>query len=437
LKKMMKLNLELFVPGNAKGSSETVDNVHICPGLNEDQRAELQRLLSSYRDIFSDVPGCTNVAEHRILLMDSKPITARIYPVPYSLRDSVKAELDDMIRLGIIEPSDSPYCSPLLIVKKKDGANRPVVDYRALNRVTVFDAEPMPNAEDIYARLAAARFFSKVDFCKGYWQISMAEVDREKTAFATPFGLFQFKRMPFGLQNACATYGRMMRKLLNGMTATDNFVDDVISFTQAWKSHLEELKDLFERVRQAGLTVKPSKCYFGYPSVEFLGHQVGEGKLEMLQDKVDKVALAPPPHTKKQLRAFLGLTGYYRAFIEKYAEIAAPLTDVLKGGKSSALKWEHSQAVAFSKLKVCLCAKPILHLPDMEKPFTLRTDASDVGLGAVLLQEHEDGLFPVAFASRKLTKAELRCGRKRMPGYRLGRGKILPVSLRSPVCFTD
>ena len=212
--------------------------------------------------------------------------------------------------------------------------------------------------------------------------------------------------MPFGLQNACATYGRMMRKLLKGMTATDNFVDDVISFTQAWQGYPEELKDLFERVRQAGLTVKLSKCYFGYPSVEFLGHQVGEGKLEMLQDKVDKVALAPPPHTKKQLRAALGLTGYYRSFIEKYAEIAAPPTDALKGGKSSPLKWEHPQAVAFNKLRELLCAKPILRLPDMEKPFTLRTDASDVGLGAVLLQQHEDGMFPVAYASRKLTKAE-------------------------------
>jgi len=128
----------------------------------------------------------------------------------------------------------------------------------------VFDAEPMPNAEDIYAPLAGARLFSKLDFCKGYWQILMAKADREKTAFATPFGLLKFKRMPFGLQNSCAAYGRMMCKLLKGMTATDNFVGDVISFTQAWQGHLEELKDLFERVRQPGLTVKLSKYYFGY-----------------------------------------------------------------------------------------------------------------------------------------------------------------------------
>jgi len=249
----------------------------------------------------------------------------------------VKAELSEMVKLGIVEPSNSPYSSPLLMVKKKDGTNRPVVDYHSLNSITIFDAEPMPNADDIFAKISRSCFFSKMDFCKGYWQIPMAEDDRAKTAFATPFGLYQFSGMPFGLQNAGATYGRMMRGVLQGLKSTDNFVDDVITFTAGWAGHLSELKDVFERVRHAKLTVKRVKCYFGFPSVEFVGHRVGNGKLEMLEDKVEQVALAPPPRIKKQLRAFVGLTGFYRRFIQDYAKIAAPLTDALKGGNSAPL----------------------------------------------------------------------------------------------------
>jgi len=352
------------------------------------------------RTYFRTVLDRLTSIEHNILLTDSNPIRSKTYPVPYLLREVIKEELAEMVKLGIVEPSDSPYSSPILIVKKKDGTNRPVVDYCGLNRLTIFDAEPMPHPDDIYARLSDARFYSKLDFCKGYWQIPVAESDRPKTAFATPFGLYQFRRMPFGLQNAGATYGRMMRIVLDGLQATDNFVDDVLTFMGGWQGHLAELRELFERVRLAGLTVKPSKCYFGYPNIEFLGHVVGEGKLQMVDAKVEQIHSAGEPRIKKQLRAFLGLTGYYRKFIQDYAQVAGPLTDVLKGGNSASLKWGPSQEAAFQSLKDRLCAKPILRLPDMDRTFILRTGASDTAIGAVLLQEHDDGVFPVAYASR-------------------------------------
>ena len=143
----------------------------------------------------------------------------------------------------------------------------------------------------------------------------MAEQGKQKTAFSTPFGLYQFKRMPFGLQNAGATYGRMMHMVLQGLQATDNFVDDVLSFTSEWDNHLTELKQVFMRVRNAGLTVKPSKCYFGFPNVEFLGHLVGGGKLATMVDKTERITTAMRPQMKRQLRAFLGLTGYYWRFV--------------------------------------------------------------------------------------------------------------------------
>ena len=157
------------------------------------------------------------------------------------MRDAVKSEVVEMCRLGVIERSDSPYSSPLLLVKKKDGTNRPVIDFRRINKVTVFDAESMPRVEDIYVKMATARYFSSIDFCKGYWQIPMAKEDREKTVFVTPFGLFQCVRMPFGLQNAGATYTRMMRTVLDKLQFTNNFVDDVVSYTDVWDAHLQEL----------------------------------------------------------------------------------------------------------------------------------------------------------------------------------------------------
>jgi len=279
--------LELELLGQIKDQHETYEDVGVNSELTETQKQELFALLREFRDIFSDLPGITDIAEHRIQLTDNNPIRCKPYPIPYALRDVVKSEIDEMCQLGIIEPSESPYSSPLLIVKKKDGSNRPVIDFRRINKVSIFDAEPMPRADDIYARMANARYFSTMDFCKGYWQIPMAQEDREKTAFTTQFGLYHFVRMPFGLQNAGGTYSRMMRRVLDGLDATDNFVDDVVSFSDEWGRHLGELRQVFQRVKAAGLTVKPSKCHFGYPQVDYIGHVVGNGNLRTMPDKTE------------------------------------------------------------------------------------------------------------------------------------------------------
>ena len=206
-----------------------------------------------------------------------------------------------MLASGVVEPSNSPYCAPLLLVRKSDGSNRPVVDFRLLNKATVFNAEPMPNPEAIFASLCGDKFFSKLYFSKGYWQIPMSDEDKEKTAFSSSLGLLQFRRMPFGLVSTGATYSRMMRNLVDGLDGVAFYVDDVIVHSRTWDKHVETLSELFARIREASLTVKPSKCWLGNSKVDFLGHRVGDGNILTQDDKVYKVMKADRPHTKTQV----------------------------------------------------------------------------------------------------------------------------------------
>lgn len=234
----------------------------------------------------------------------------------------------------------------------------------------------------------------------------MATEAKSKTAFITPAGLYQFKVMPFGLINAPATFSRVMRTLLKGLDHVDNYIDDILIHAQAWEVHMAVLTELMSRLRKSGLTARPSKCSVGNQTVEFLGHVIGQGKLTPQLNKIEKIKNASPPVTKKQLRSFLGLAGYYRKFVPNYAAIAAPLTDKTKNIEPNKIAWEASQQLAFEALKQTLVTAPILHLPDLDIPFTLRTDALELGIGAILLQEHEHEQFPVAYATGKLLQRE-------------------------------
>ncbi|XP_060070207.1 uncharacterized protein LOC132550192 [Ylistrum balloti] len=385
---------------------ETVGDVVINSDLPSNQEVDVKRLLEDFEDILTDVPGRTSVVEHDILTTTKDPVKVRPYPIPFSTKETIKEEIDKMLEIGVIEPSSSPYAAPVVIVKKKDGTNRFCIDFRQLNRVTVFDSEPMPSTEDMFSRLAGYHYFSKLDLTKGYWQVPMAESAKEKTAFITPVGLFQFRVMPFGLVNAPASFCRLMRKVLKGLQNTDSFVDDILIYTRTFEEHLIVLKELFERLRKAGLTARPSKCFMGFRSLDCLGHVVGDERLQPQPQKIRAIEDAPRPGTKTQLRSFLGLVGFYRKFIANFAAIAVPLTELTKKGLPNKLEWGDPQEKAFLTLKKALTSKPILKLPDLHKQFILRTDASDSGLGAILLQMEEDQKMPIAYASRKLLARE-------------------------------
>ena len=208
--------------------SETGDQVKFGSDLSSQQIDDLKQLMSRYSEIFSDMPGNTSLVEHTIELGDPRPIRVKPYAFPYAKLEMVKREVEQMLQMNIIEPSKSPFCAPLLLLRKKDNTFRPVIDFRQLNKGTRFDSEPIPNPDVTFAKLAGKQYFSKLDFCKGYWQIPMSPDDREKTAFASPHGLFQFRRMPFGLVNSGATYTRMMKILLAGLADVDNYIDDIL-----------------------------------------------------------------------------------------------------------------------------------------------------------------------------------------------------------------
>ena len=233
--------------------TETYKDVRINSELTEEQKGEVMELLEEFQDVFTDVPGLTNLGEHSITLTTEEPIYSKPYSLPHAMQKEVEKELDNMLKLSVIEPSTSAYASPIVIVRKPDGSNRVCVDFRKLNKVTVFDPEPMPQPEQIFAKLEKDQYFSTFDVTKGYWQIPVNEEDKAFTAFVTHKGLHQFKVMPFGLVNAPATFNRAMRKLLYGNEHLDNYVDDVLAHTPTWNDHLQCTRDFLTRVRNAQL----------------------------------------------------------------------------------------------------------------------------------------------------------------------------------------
>src|SRR5260221_11829079 len=387
---------------------ETYRDVKIGDNLTVGQRAEVENLLAEFSDIFSDVPKLTNLVEHDIQLTSDVPIRSPPYVAPHALRKIIEKEIDDMIKLDIIEPCKSAYASPVVLVKKPDGSYRFCVDYRKLNQITVFDAEPMPRATEIYSQLTPCRFFSKFDLSKGFWQVGLTERSRDMSAMATHRGLYRFKVLPFGLVTASATCNRLLRAVLGNMSHAFGYMDDVIAGTPSWQHHLKGCREFFQRIREANLTLRPSKCQVGFESLDFLGLTVGDGSLSTNPTKIQNILRLARPTSKTQVKAFLGMVNFYRVFLPKLSEISIPLIDLVKKGKPNIVNWGEEQEKAFLTLKTMLSKPPVLRLPNFNLPFVLQTDASEVGVAALLCQEYEGMLCPVAYASKRLLDRETR-----------------------------
>ncbi|CAM5076411.1 unnamed protein product [Natator depressus] len=385
-----------------------VEEVNLSMTLGRMQRQQIQELCTSYAPTFSATPGLTERAYHSIDTGNARPIRVQPYRVSPQARTAIEREIRDMLQMGVIRPSESAWASPVVLVPKPDGEIRFCVDYRKLNAVTRPDNYPMPCTDELLEKLGRAQFISTLDLTKGYWQVPLDESAKERSAFTTHLGLYEFNVLPFGLRNAPATFQRLVDGLLAGLGEyAVAYLDDVAIFSDSWADHLEHLQKVLERIREAGLTVKAKKCQIGLNRVTYLGHQVGQGTISPLQAKVDAIQRWPVPKSKKQVQSFLGLAGYYRRFVPHYSQIAAPLTDLTKKKQPNAVQWTEKCQKAFNKLKATLMSDPVLRAPDFDKPFLVTTDASERGVGAVLMQKGPDQEFhPVVFLSKKLSERE-------------------------------
>ena len=322
--------------------------------------------------------------------------------------DELQRQLTEAINAGQIRPSSSPFGANVLFVKKKDGSLRFCVDYRMLNNVTVKNKYPLPHMEDLFDRVHGARFFSKIDLRTGFYQIPVAAADVHKTAFRTRYGLFEYLVLPMGLTNAPATFMHLMnhtfRDYLDRFVLV--FLDDILIFSRTLEEHEQHVRLVLQRLADMKLYAKRSKCEFFQHEVEFLGHRVGQDGLKVMQEKVVAVEQWPTPSNAGDVRAFLGLTGFYRKFVRDFSRVAAPLSELTKDDVK--FNWAAPQQLAFDTLKASLRSAPVLLLPDPTLPFVIHSDASDFAIGAVLQQDQGRGLQPVAFLSKKMLPAETR-----------------------------
>lgn len=382
--------------------------------LNDEEKRELKKLCYNYRDIFysENIPlTFTHAVKHELRLRDNTPIFVRSYRQPPQKRAEIKSQVDNLLSQGIIRESVSPWSCPVHIVPKKPDASgnvkwRLVIDYRRLNDRIVEDKYPLPNIYDILDRVGRAQYFTTLDLASGYHQVEMHPDDVEKTAFSTERGHYEFLRMPFGLKNAPSTFQRLMDHILRGIENVFTYLDDVIIVSTSLQQHLEKIKEVFDRFKAHNLKVQLAKSEFLKKQVTFLGHELTSDGLKPNKNKIKAVLDFPVPVTHKDVKAFLGLVGYYRKFIRDFAKLTKPLTECLKKGRRVIHTPEFLNAV--EKCKQLLTNSPILQYPDFEKPFILTTDASDVALGAVLSQGTVGSDKPVAYASRTLSETETR-----------------------------
>ena len=379
--------------------------------LTKEQLIKTKELLQQYGDVFSENAsdlGCTSLLKHNIDTGTARPIRVPPRRLAPPHQRVVAEMVNDMVKQGVVEPSNSPWSSPVVLVKKRDGTLRFVNDFRLLNSLTVKDSHPLPHTTDLIDALGGSTMFSTLDFTSGYSQVLLDSESREKTAFPAPQGLFQYKRMPQGICNGPATFSRLMELVLKGLRweICLSFLDDVVVFSRGFDEHISRLRTVLQKFREANLKLKPSKCHLCCREIKFLGFCVSKDGISTDPEKVRAVEEWPQPQNRTEIRQFLGLCGYYRQFVRGYSSIAEPLYRLTQ--KDVEFRWSDDCEGAFRKLKTCLTTSPVLVIPTFspDSEFVLDTDASAVAISGILQERRQGRTHVVAYGSRTLTKAE-------------------------------
>ena len=387
----------------------------------QEQAEQARSLLKEYHDIFSlekcDM-GHTNATKHKIVLKDpdTPPFKEHFCRIPAPQLDEVREHLKFMLDAGVIQPSNSPWCNAVVLVRKKDGSLHFCIDFRKLNSLTVKDSHPLPHICETLESLAGAAHFLTFDKNSGFWQVPMDEESKQYTAFTLgSMGLYECESMPFGLCNAPPTFQRLMQNCFGELNLTYCliYLDDVIVFSDMPDEHLQRMRVVFDCLHEHSLKLKPSKCKVFKSEINYLAHHVSQRGVLPSKKNLELIAQCPPPDTYTKVKSFVGLVGHHRHFIKGFAKIAAPLYDLTSGDnkdkKSEHVNLSPEACEAFDHLKAACLQAPILSFPDFNKLFLLETDASGRRLGAVLSQKQADGWYhPIAYASCVMNETEQR-----------------------------
>ena len=404
-----KLTFEPTVLPNVNTAIEFPYTVHAIHDDTDD--LDCAEIIREFDDVFQDLPATLppkRTVDHFIELQpNSKPPYRASYRMSTTELAVLKNELDDLLQRGFIRPSTSEYGAPVLFVKKKSGELRMCIDYRQLNNQTIKNSTQMPREDEMTARLVGATRFGKIDLQRAYQHVLIHPPDIKKTAFNTRYGHFEYMVMPFGLCNAPATFQTLMQSVLADFL--DDFVvvylDDILIYSRNDVEHRQHIRKVLQRLREHKLYANRKKCEFGRRSVHFLGHVISNDGIAMDKAKVDAINQWPTPKSVDDVRSFVGLAGYYRKYVHRFGQIAAPLFDLLK--KDERFAWTAAAQKAFDELKSALMSGPVLIIPDDTLPYTVRVDASGYAVGATLSQDHGRGQQPVAFMSHKMNAAQL------------------------------
>ena len=398
-----------------QASTAPVVPPHVSPMLQdlesiaEKEKIALANLLAEFSDVFSkddyDLGLCT-LTEHVIDTGDAKPVKQPPRKVPLAFANEDKAALEELTKQGSIRPSTSPWASPIVLVRKKNGKVRPCVDYRKLNAVTKKDAFPLPRIQDCLDSVSGARFFSTLDITSAYNQVPVQDSDIPKTAFVTKYGLFEYTKMPFGLCNAPATFQRVIELALSGFQWVSCliYLDDIIVFSQTVPENIHRLEGIFQCLRNSGLKLKPEKCELLKKQVTFLGHVVSDKGIQPNPVNIEKVMTWPTPTNVSQVRGIVALGSYYRRFVKDFSKLVKPLIQLTE--KNKPFEWNKECDHSFLALKSHLTSPPIMSFPRDGGNFILDTDACDISIGAVLSQIQDGKPRVISYGSRTLNKAE-------------------------------
>jgi transposase InsO family protein len=399
----------LPAPVRTRGDYKEVIEGIINPSLTREQGEAMRQVLENFEGLFTRNFQPAKVGEHKIeLLPNVERRKPHCYGIPMAYRKEVEAQVQELIELNLIEPSEADVAHPIVCVAKKDATTRVCVDFRSLNAASRIPVFPMKDMHEMIYTAGGAEWLSSLDLRRGYWQIRMEEQSKPLTAFVTHVGTFQWRVMPFGLAGASGTFQRVMNKVLRAYSHfAQAYIDDIIIFSHSFEEHLSHLNAIFEVLDRLNFSINLEKCSLAVKQLSYLGHKIGGGKHGPGEEKVQAIRALERPTTKKEVRSVLGLMGFYRTYIPNYAAMAAPLTDLTRKNAPNKVKWGAEEERAFEGLKEALCGATQLATPDLSRPFQVHSDASEFCVGGCLTQKDGEGNFkPIAFVSKKLTGAQ-------------------------------